>query len=83
MSTVDMATFTANAEELVTKALKGEVTVIVQNGKRAVLMPCEGELPDFQQSPELDRLLQQRMQSEGAEPTAEDWEKLARSVNRG
>jgi len=80
MSTVDMATFKANVDELVTKALDGEVTVISQNGKRAVLMPCEGEAPDFQQSPALDRLLQERLLSEGAEPTAEDWDNLARSI---
>ena len=80
MSTVDMATFKANVDELVTKALDGEVTVISQNGKRAVLMPCEGEAPDFQQSPVLDRLLQERLLSEGAEPTAADWDNLARSI---
>ena len=80
MSTVDLATFKANVDALVSKALEGEVTVIDQNGKCAVLMPCEGSVPDLQRFPQLDRVLQERLQAQGAEPTAEDWERLARSV---
>ena len=32
--------------ELIAKAIAGEPTVIEQNGKRAVLLPCEGLSPD-------------------------------------
>ncbi len=42
MSTVDVATLKARAEEFIAKAIAGEATVIEQDGKRAVLLPCEG-----------------------------------------
>jgi len=83
MSTVDVATFKANADELIAKAIAGEATVIEQNGKRAVLLPCEGTLPDFEQDPATDRLLRQRAQEPGREPTAADWDALRASVRRG
>jgi hypothetical protein len=61
VSTVDVATLKERAEELIAKAIAGEATVIEQNGKRAVLMPCEGVAPDFELDPETDRLLQERI----------------------
>jgi hypothetical protein len=82
MSTVDVATLKAHAEQLVAKAIAGEATLIEQNGKRAVLLPCEGAAPDFELDPETDRLLRQRMQASGSEPTAADWEALGRNVHR-
>ena len=83
MSTVDLATFKAHAEELVAKAIAGEATVIEQNGKRAVLLPCEGAAPDFELDPQTDELLRQRAQAPGGEPTAADWQELRRSIHRG
>ena len=82
MSTVDVATLKARAEEFVAKAIAGEATLIEQNGKRAVLLPCQGMAPDFELDPEMDRLLRQRMQALGREPTTADWEVLRRSVCR-
>ena len=82
MSTVDVATLKAHAEQLVAKAIAGEATLIEQNGKRAVLLPCEGAAPDFELDPETDRLLRQRLQASGSEPTATDWEALRRNVRR-
>ena len=61
MSTVDVATLKARAEEFVAKAIAGEATLIEQNGKRAVLLPCQGIAPDFALDPETDRLLRQRV----------------------
>ena len=80
MSTVDVATLKAHAEEFVAKAIAGEATMIEQNGKRAVLLPCEGAAPDFELDPETDRLLRERMQTPGREPTTADWEALRRSI---
>jgi antitoxin (DNA-binding transcriptional repressor) of toxin-antitoxin stability system len=80
MSTVDVATLKAHAEQLVAKAIAGEATLIEQNGKRAVLMPCEGAAPDFELDPETDRLLRQRVQAPGSAPATADWEALRRSV---
>ena len=54
--------------------------MIEQNGKRAVLLPCEGAVPDFELDHETDRLLRERIQASGREPTAADWEALRRSV---
>jgi hypothetical protein len=82
MSTVDVATFKARADELIAKAIAGEATVIEQNGKRAVLLPCEGASPDFVLDPELDQLLRDRLQETGNEPTADDWEKLRERARR-
>ena len=82
MSTVDVATLKAHAEEFVAKAIAGEATLIEQNGKRAVLLPCEGAAPDFELDPQTDRLLRERMQASGREPTTADWEALRRSVRR-
>ena len=65
MSTVDLATFKAHAEELVAKAIAGEATVIEQNGKRAVLLPCEGLAPDFELDPQTGELLRQGIQAPG------------------
>lgn len=82
MSTVDVATLKARAEELIAKAIAGEATVIEQNGKRAVLMPCEGLAPDFELDPKTDRLLQDRMKAPGREPVPADWEVLRKSIAR-
>jgi hypothetical protein len=82
MSTVDVATLKAHAEEFVAKAIAGEATLIEQNGKRAVLMPCEGAAPDFELDSETDQLLRKRMQASGSEPTVADWEALRRKVRR-
>ena len=83
MSTVDVATLKAHAEEFIAKAIAGEATVIEQNGKRAVLLPCEGSAPDFELDSETDQLLRERAEAPGREPTATDWEALRRSVRRG
>ena len=83
MSTVDVAALKAHAEEFVAKAIAGEATVIEQNGKRAVLLPCEGIAPDFELDPETDRLLRERMKASGREPTTADWDALGRDVRRG
>jgi hypothetical protein len=82
MSTIDVATLKARAEELIAKAIAGEATVIEQNGKRAVLMPCEGVLPDFELDPGTDRLLQERMRAAGREPAEADWEALRKGISR-
>lgn len=82
MSTVDVATLKARAEELIAKAIAGEATVIEQNGKRAVLMPCEGDAPDFELDPETDRLLQQRIKAPGRKSTSRDWAALRQSIRR-
>ncbi|MSU36423.1 MAG: hypothetical protein EXS36_15270 [Pedosphaera sp.] len=83
MSTVDVPTLKARAEELIAKAIAGEATVIEQNGKRAVLLPCEGEAPDFELDRETDQLLRERAEAPGHEPTAVDWQALRQSVRRG
>ena len=82
MSTVDVATLKARAEEFVAKAIAGEATLIEQNGKRAVLLPCQGMAPDFELDPEMGRLLGQRMEASGREPTTADREALRRNVRR-
>ncbi len=82
MSTVDVATLKERAEELIAKAIAGEATVIEQNGKRAVLLPCEGVAPDFELDHATDRLLRERAQASGREPTAADWEALRQSLRR-
>ena len=82
MSTVDVATLKIHAEELFAKAIAGEATVIEQNGKRAVLLPCEGVAPDFELDRDLDRLLRERAQSSGHEPTTADWEALRQGIRR-
>ncbi len=82
MSTVDVATLKARAEELIAKAIAGEATIIEQNGKRAVLLPCEGPVPDFEVDPATDQLLHDRIQTPGSEPTPKDWEKLRDSLRR-
>lgn len=83
MSTVDVATFKERADELIAKAIAGEATMIEQGGKRAVLVPCEGALPDFAERPQLDALLRERAQEPGREPTPADWEALRASVRKG
>jgi hypothetical protein len=80
MSTVDVATLKAHAEELIAKAIAGEGTVIEQNGKRAVLLPCEGSGPDLELNPGTDQLLRERAQAPGREPTRGDWESLRQSI---
>ena len=82
MSTVDVATLKARAEEFVAKAIAGEATLIEQNGKRAVLLPCPGIAPDFELDPAMDRLLRQRVDAPGHEPTTADWEDVRRNVHR-
>ena len=83
MSTVDVPTLKARAEELIAKAIAGEGTVIEQNGKRAVLLPCEGAAPDFELDRETDQLLRERVAAPGREPTAVDWQALRQSIRRG
>ena len=80
MSTVDVATFKAHADELIAKAIAGEATIIVQNGKRAVLLPCDGAMPDLERDPETDMLLRERAQAPGAEPTPADWEAVRAGI---
>ena len=82
MSTVDVVTFKARADELIAKAIAGEATVIEQNGKRAVLLPCEGMMPDLERDPETDLLLRERAQTPGREPTAADWDALRAGIRR-
>jgi antitoxin (DNA-binding transcriptional repressor) of toxin-antitoxin stability system len=78
MSTVDVATLKARAEELVAKAIAGEGTVIEQDGKRVVLLPCEGVLPDLAVDPATDQLLRERAEAPGEEPTSTDWDRCVR-----
>lgn len=80
MSTVDVPTLKARADELIAKAIAGEATIIEQNGRRAVLLPCEGAIPDFDLDPGLDRLLRERAQAPGREPTPADWEALRQDI---
>lgn len=82
MSKVDVATLKARSEELIAKAIAGEPTVIEQNGKRAVLVPCEGIAPDFAVDGETDRLLKERAKAPGRKPVPADWEVLRRSARR-
>jgi hypothetical protein len=82
MSTVDVATLKARAEEFVAKAIAGEATLIEQNGKRAVLLPCQGIAPDFELDPEIDHLLRQRLKASGRQPTTADWDTLRRDVRK-
>ena len=82
MSTVDVKTFKANADELIARAIAGEATVIVQNGKRAVLLPCEGTMPDLERDPETDLLLRDRAQAPGLEPMPADWDTLRAGIPR-
>ena len=82
MSTVDVPTLKARAEELIAKAIAGEGTMIEQNGKRAVLLPCEGVAPDFELDQETDLLLRERAEAPGREPTAADWQALRQSIRR-
>ena len=83
MSTVDVPTLQARAEELIAKAIAGEATVIEQNGKRAVLLPCEGVAPDLELDRETDHLLRERAGAPGREPTTADWQVLRQSIRRG
>jgi hypothetical protein len=80
MRTVTVSTLKTEAEELVAKAIAGEATMIEQGDKRAVLLPCEGEAPDFELFPQTDRLLRERLASAGGEPTAADWLSLRESL---
>ena len=83
MGTVDVATLKAHAEKLIAKAIAGEATVIEQNGRRAVLLPCEGVAPDFELDWDTDRLLYERLQAPGRQPTAVDWAALRRDIRQG
>jgi hypothetical protein len=80
MSTVDVSTFKARAEELVAKAIAGEATIIEQNGRRAVLLPCDGTGPDVELDPVMDAFLRERSRVPGREPTTADWELLRHDV---
>jgi hypothetical protein len=82
MSTVDVPTLKARAEELIAKAIAGEATVIEQNGKRAVLLPCEGVVPDFELDRTMDGLLRERAQAAGREPTSADWQALRQGIGK-
>jgi hypothetical protein len=68
---------------LIAKAIAGEATIIEQNGKRAVLLPCEGVAPDFELDRETDQLLRARAQAPGIAPNAEDWEVLRKRARTG
>jgi hypothetical protein len=81
MSTVDAATFKAYADQFLAKALDGDVTIIDQDGKRAILMKCEG-VPDVELFPNTDNLLTRRVATEGREPSETDWEALSRSISK-
>ena len=82
MSTIAVATLKTRAEELVAKAIAGEPTLIEQNGRRAVLLPCDGVAPDFELERDTDRLLHARLQAPGREPTAADWAALRRDAGQ-
>lgn len=82
MSTVDVNTFKAHADELIARAIAGEATVIESNGKRAVLLPCEGTMPDLERDPATDLLLRDRAQAPGHAPTPADWDALRASIPR-
>ena len=69
MAAINVATFKEHAEEFFAKAVAGEATVIEQNGKRAVLVPCPEAAPDFELYPEIDALLQQRLKEPSREMT--------------
>mgnify|MGYP003351140659 CR=1 FL=1 len=83
MSAVDIETFKNRAEEFVAKAIAGEPTIIEQQGKRAVILSCGDEIPDFETYPDTDALLRKRLQSEGREPTPSDWQKLRDRITEG
>ena len=76
METVDVATLKEQAEELFAKAVAGEATIIEQDGKRAVLLPCNEDVPDFILYPKLDALLQERCKLPGRPATEADWQAL-------
>ena len=80
MSTADVATFKAHADELIVKAIAVEATVIEHNGKHAILLPCEGTIPDSKLDPEADRLLQDRARAPGPEPAAADWAAMRTTI---
>jgi hypothetical protein len=80
MASIDVATLKQHAEELFAKAVSGEATVIEQNGKRAVLLPCDNARPDFELFPELDALIRERVNAPAREATESDWEALRRRV---
>jgi PHD/YefM family antitoxin component YafN of YafNO toxin-antitoxin module len=80
MSTVNVATLKERAEELIAKAIGSEATVIEQNGKRAVLLPCHGFAPDCEVDRETDQLLRARMGSSGREPITADWDAMRQRV---
>jgi hypothetical protein len=48
-----------------------------------VLLPCEGAAPDFELDPEMDRLLRERAEAPGGQPTPADWETLKRGIRAG
>lgn len=81
MSMIDVETLRNRADELVAKAISGEPTVIEQNGRRAILLACEGDSFDFESNASLDRLLRQRISEDGAEPRADDWARLRASLH--
>ena len=76
MAEVDVATFKEQAETLFAKAVAGEATIIEQNGQRAVLLACDGAVPDFVLYPKLDALLQERLKLPAREATEADWQAL-------
>jgi hypothetical protein len=76
MSAIDVATLKEHAEEFFAKAVAGEATLIEQNGKRAVLVPCDEGQPDFDLYPQLNALVQKRLREPAKEATGEDWEAL-------
>ena len=76
MPAVDVATFKEQAEALFAKAIAGEATIIEENGKRAVLVPCDSDVPDFILYPKLDALIQERLKLPTREATEADWQAL-------
>jgi hypothetical protein len=80
MSAVDVETFKNRADEFIAKAIAGEPTIVEQDGKRAVLLPCDTGVPDFEAYPAIDTLLTERIRAKGSEPTDADWAALRARV---
>jgi hypothetical protein len=83
MASIDLATLKKDAEELFAKAVAGQATVIEQNGKRAVLVPWDASVPDFELFSEVDSLLRERLNAEAREATDQDWAALRTRVSKG
>jgi PHD/YefM family antitoxin component YafN of YafNO toxin-antitoxin module len=82
MSAIDVETFKSRADEFIAKAIAGEPTVIEQKGKRAVILACEEDVPDFEAYPEIDALLRKRLEAPESEPTPRDWQALRDRIKK-